>query len=364
MAGESKDNLKFHIVHSVKGGCGKTTFSLTKSIDIARKYGTDKNGEAKVLYLDCDFRGSAVKALLCTRAMEHPLEFSGDEEEVVYMSSGGNAIESRRHIGLMNDGNVCTLNEFIEQKINHLEDIVVKGYTYFERDDLTEEQRQIMGSEAGAYTYGVDGRVDFIFSSSDAKDKYCFEHSMNSSSSSMMDIGIFRVRIRHLLKFLVTYGQSNGAKRKYTDIVFDMPPGTDEFANALLAELREFVRNEGSRIEVEYYNVTTADLGHLYTTEEHIAELLGGSKRLGDIQNVSCVLNELSQDEFGKKGTDVRKNKTDEIIREVKEKLRKQNLNQDIDFYINCHSKAFYTSSREFHPRHGIVFECNIEKLN
>ena len=61
------DKTKIHIVHSVKGGCGKTTFSLFKSIRLSTEYvdeGLGRDQKNRVLYIDCDFRGSALKVYL------------------------------------------------------------------------------------------------------------------------------------------------------------------------------------------------------------------------------------------------------------------------------------------------------------
>ena len=56
--------LKVHIVHSVKGGSGKTAFSLFKAMTLANGKKEKYADKASVLYLDADFKGTAVKTLI------------------------------------------------------------------------------------------------------------------------------------------------------------------------------------------------------------------------------------------------------------------------------------------------------------
>lgn len=357
--------MKFHVIHSAKGGCGKTTFSLMKSIDIAikQKHKIRKRGDAKVLYLDCDFRGSAVKALLYGLGLEkeskavmiRPMETGN----VIWRNGdmGANAV---KYISLEEDYDAGTLNDFIRSEEVYLEDILVHGYTYMDIQQLkiNENIRAIIEENGiGENRYIINGKIDFIFSSSDGRDKDCFKHSMHSANSTMIDIGVFKLRIRYLLRQIASYGRLYEAvSPKYTDVVIDMPPGTDEYANALLEEIREFADQNRRKISVLYYNMTTLDRGHIYATVEHIADLLGGSKRISANHPVFCVMTEQVKEEYGS-NLEVAKEKKEMVYHH----LKRQGLDcRSLQWLVNRYSKEYYLSSRS---SDAIQFTYEIEEM-
>lgn len=80
MGNSTKDKITIHIVNSVKGGCGKTAFSLFKAMELAKKDRIDyfnavtredrdeinhleRRKNAPVIWMDADFKGTATKVL-------------------------------------------------------------------------------------------------------------------------------------------------------------------------------------------------------------------------------------------------------------------------------------------------------------
>lgn len=144
--------------------------------------------------------------------------------------------------------------------------------------------------------YTITGKIDFIFSPSELDMKRCFGHTaLHSGKDAMLNIGLFRLRMRKLLGRILNYGELNkDYPAVYADVVLDMPPGSNEYSDALLREIWELAA--GDKAEVIYYNVTTMDRGHMYATADYIADLW---KVSDEKQQIRCVFSEMAENEFG-----------------------------------------------------------------
>ena len=82
----TEDKIQIHVVHSVKGGCGKTAFSLFRALELSsecRKSQMENSNieygnQVPVIWLDADFKGSASRVLF----------YAETQQEDVYKRQG------------------------------------------------------------------------------------------------------------------------------------------------------------------------------------------------------------------------------------------------------------------------------------
>lgn len=300
----SDDTIRFHVIQSVKGGCGKTAFSLMKSIQLAEEIQLNKDNKVRVLYLDCDLCGSALKVSLCGEDSEV------HKDDVGYMSLP-QPFNDGRLIGFNKGYHDCkTLIEFLEQTQQvDLKDIIVHGYSYINKDDplnkglIDISNLNITREEAYTNQHNITGKIDFIFLPSEAEKKNSFNHArIHSKRDVTLNATVFRMRMKELFQTILRYGQQiEGQPPMYTDVVLDMPPGGDVYSGELLKEIEALSSKE--KIDIRYYNLTTIERGHMYTTVEHIAQLLEAGI---EEKAIYCVFTEMVENEFAKdrKGKD------------------------------------------------------------
>lgn len=345
---EENKKIRFHVIHSVKGGCGKTSFSLMKSIELAEKVPVDKDSKAKVLYLDCDFRGSALKVLLYgVDGGVHTFK-NKELEEADYSNEKNPNVSCYIDLGIKQDSDK-TLSDFINQNQQvDFEDIIVHGCTYIDNGVSAEP-------DMFKKKFTITGKIDFIFSPSESNKKSCFSHTaLHSGKDAMLNIGIFRLRMRKLLGKILNYGELNeGHSPMYTDIVLDMPPGNDEYSDALLREINELVNDK--KTQVIYYNLTTMDRGHMYATAEYIADLL---EVYDENPQICCVFSEISENELGEKFDKLDQNFSDVI---GKNKRLNGYLSNKLCYFANRFSKEYYETTHS--GSEAIKFKCGIVDL-
>ena len=152
-------NVNVHIIHSMKGGCGKTACSLLMALKYASE--TKSNSNASVLLLDADFRVSALQWLL----FENP---SGTKPESYHhlldtfqgkiSNSAGKRKGTEMHHRFALPENFLpskNLNQYIMGNCITMEDILFKSFSYeklttklpedsvfFVMDELTPEKKK------------------------------------------------------------------------------------------------------------------------------------------------------------------------------------------------------------------------------
>lgn len=266
------DKVKVYLVHSVKGGSGKSAFSLFKAMTLAVQ---NKESEKKVsvLYFDADFKGTATKTLLygkddaAFRALNHVSleELQGEGHTSLSPSIAGLAFAQKFQYN--------NLNDFFKKHISDYKDMIVNGGVYC---DVGESNTLI------AY-------LDFIFSSPCAQEKLFFQYENDDRVLPLLNIGWYRLRIQQLLKQII---ESN----EYQHIVIDMPPGEDEYSRELVKVL-EVMYAENS-IELYWYSITTNDKGHLDSEYEDLLEKMRTNKMHKAYDRYVMVYNELKESEF------------------------------------------------------------------
>lgn len=318
--------MRIHIVHSVKGGSGKTAYSLLKSINLAKVSEKEKadSNQKQVLYLDADFKGTAIKTLIYGKG---PTEFEGFKDE--HMPSD-----------YLMSSQVCTVdflsgsfvfdNEYVENTLNdyliasnmHIHDIIVKGgFCGYSKGGSHSMVDSV--AELGMPDSGLIGKIDFIFSSPNVESKNLFLHGSDGVEMPELAIGIYAKKMRRLFDEIKASG--------YTDIVIDMLPGEDEYSHELLKIINEENRNKN--VCVYFYSITTIDLTHIDAEYEDLAYMLRPKSNRQPYDRYIVVFNELQKDEFTWSET------TNDIIEKYRDDLREK-LENRRSTYLN---RVFYT---------------------
>ncbi len=297
--------MRFHIVHSVKGGCGKTAFSLFKAMELAASAAEEP--QARVLLLDADLKGSGLKTLIYAKdqkTYENKGENGGKKwlEDIEDLMKSLKNLKDKGGTGLVKktDKNAFlfrqefkekTVNDFLEGKCEAVSDVVVEGAVFSPKENGEDEEQT-----------GFNGYLDFIFCSPRDKDKKALRYECGEQP--LLDMGKFRLRMRKLLKGICGCGADDGKGKKdkergqYTDVVIDMPAGDDGYALVLLELLRGFVRKREEKDEIYYYVLTSGDRSHLDAAVEILIREMEDSSKENPYDKIHLVYNEVHEEEF------------------------------------------------------------------
>lgn len=237
----SEGKMQIHIIHSVKGGSGKTAVSLFKALTLAQKV---EESQARVLYLDADFTGTALKAMIYGESEEAfqwintvTLETFEDDIVLSAQTTIGDGLSAFTYGKAYQRE---TLNSYLLKKVNSIDDILVNGGIYQKSDSDDAD----MAKDMVNFQIELEGRVDFIFSSHTAADKQEFHCVGEAEDYPPLVLGQFKNRMTRLIKQIYNYnpeGGKSGEKRGIYDyLIIDMPPGEDDYSRALLKCLQKF----------------------------------------------------------------------------------------------------------------------------
>lgn len=327
---EDKKKVNIHVISSVKGGCGKTAFSIFKAMDLAKESrnkeidGLDNEVVSKlsplahVLWIDADLRGTSSKDLFYGRDAKTFSEFNKGVtfEELIrdHNYSYGEALFGGTERLCFHDHyNPYTLFDYLYGTREDIDGIITHGYLYSpkgsekkrrKRDDLT----YLVGSPAGIIYAGID----MVFSSplEDEKNKYTLGGNLPT-----IDVGRFATKMESLLNWGIRHGDistrgtkadfdniNSGGIREdkfaYSDIVVDMPPGEDIYAESLMGTIRKMAENHSDEVCLSIYVVTTSDRGHRNAMCGRIERLYREGRSNGYEENLYTVLNEIRNKEF------------------------------------------------------------------
>ncbi len=360
----TKDKIQIHIVSSVKGGCGKTAFSLFKALDVALKLRNEdlKKRRSEVLWVDADFKGTASRTL-----------FYGKDETEFEALHGERTIEKLEedYLGLFDESplptqnSLCygevyvpyTINDYLCEEIRGLEKMIVHGYVYCEQ--------KTGGGPTGATAAVkgcINGMVDFVFSSGTMADKRVFNYG---SGLPTIEIGRFTYLMSAMLQRLCEKGKTktsaagdkDDGKANYKHIVIDMPPGDDAYSSALLRTIREFTQKRKSEIEIHLYVLTTSDRGHMDAMLESVRDTCERLRKYKHKEKIHIVLSEIRTGEFNPISS--YQERIDECRSEIKKLLLGENV--EIDILLCRFQEEYYKFCREIDRKE---FAYNIQEVN
>ncbi len=203
----------YHLVNSIKGGCGKTTLSLWLAAYL------ESVEKQKSCIIDMDLQGSCMVSLI-------------------------DAVTNAEDI-LKLEKNYHYLNE------------LVRGYRIKDTNFIEDIQLE------GGITFSV------IFASPKQEDKTAFYSGARCNYSPLMEYGTFRTG---LVRFFEN--DETMKKRKFSHIIFDLPPNSDGYSDAALESIlnpKYSVCEKGD--EVNLFMVMTMDTSHLMATVNGIKEI-------------------------------------------------------------------------------------------
>lgn len=335
---KNQEPLQIHIVSSVKGGCGKTAFSLFKAMEIALEERkrivydkvVDKHiPKSPVLWIDVDFKGTGSKVLFYGKDKD---EFQGinkgctlDELEAE-AAKFSTSIYETMDIGSTNlirfntDYVPYTINDYLRGDIKELERMTVHAHMYTKKEHVgtdTVEKSKLAQ---------INGFLDFIFSSPDMGDKKIFQYG---GSLPTIEIGQFTHYMKRILMEIYEMGSMNTKAEKgeinvrddfgYKHIVLDMSPGDDAYSEALLNMIYRWNESLGKdKVKINYYLLTTSDRGHRDTAISAVGDVKDRlrSFSFGKDVNVSVVLSEIREEEFS--DPSIQKSIVDDLKNEAK----------------------------------------------
>lgn len=347
MAKEERNEVNVHIIHSMKGGCGKSTCALFKALQVAQSKGI-KGRKVRVLLLDADFKGSAM-----TEILFHRRNLSGEAEntsdhrkqarqlhelEEKFKGSIIQGTGMKHQLAIPdNFDKYITVSDYLKDSSRlSISDIICHSCSYepAEKDQLSTGGEDSQDkSSSSEQVYAINGYIDFILSSADSERKDWFRHTQGKIAA-----GVYSYRMDALLRRLIIRGVVNDEEiGDYSDIVIDMPPGYDEYSDILLELLRRMAE-ENAKLKLHYYAVTTADIGHKYLTQGCLKKVIGAHTRYKPFSSVNLILSDVSSADFPDL-TD--KNK--EIYRSWLE----GNVNPNGKVYRNRYSTSYHAFCRE-----------------
>lgn len=334
------DSINIHVMHSMKGGCGKSACALFKVLQLAKEKTDLSQGEnAKVILVDADFSGSALQHLLFYHEDTESYKYSTLLEK--HKDDIGKATGLKHTLAIPDEYDQHkNLNRYLCGKYKTFEEIVLHSFSY---QDLS------ASVEAGVTDshLGINGYVDFVLSSSETEDKKLFA----GGSREALAIGIYKYHMSCFLRQIIRHGIPAGNKLgQYSDIVIDMPPGYDEYSDLLLEELYELAQNNDS-IKLNYYAVTTNDLGHIYLTINNIEAQMNIDSRYHKWNSMNVILNEMKEGDFA-----------------VSDKKMKNINNEILKLYSDLHARGnlflqrYEKTYNEFCRSHSIKnFGCQLK---
>lgn len=234
----------FHMIDSIKGGCGKTTFAIALTEYLERKYYEKKQQEnltecKHACLLDMDFVGTGMIDLF----------FKKDRKK-----------------------------EYLKEH-RYLTDMI--------RNFRTEDKKYIN-------EFSISERALYIgFSDPDFKIKEQFRCSSKYNYTTVISYGIFRSGIQRILKKGTLEGQIGG---KIASIVLDMSPGLDPYSEAVKENIfdkrhSDFMEETDRR---NYYFMVGMDQSHLSSAQEYCLEFLNGEDKK-EADHIFIVFNDVLQ---------------------------------------------------------------------
>lgn len=228
-------NVVYNIIDSVKGGCGKTTFSITLS-SILNESGSD--AETSSCLIDMDIQGSALLYLLYGKT------FLEVQKNVKFLND--------RVIAIGEDGE--TAGEFI--------------YPFCFKDALKND-------------------FDVIFCDPRTESKKKFRSMSNQNYSPEVLYSTFRMGLANMLSSLKRQKPYN-----YSQIVFDMPPNADGYSDAvydIMLKKDYSVLKRGDFCNL--FLLHTLDMGQRQATLDYFSEL-ASSENFHKFNKIFFVFND------------------------------------------------------------------------
>lgn len=275
----------YNIIDSVKGGCGKTTFSLMLSLLLDDHYKEKRNNdELNVCLIDMDIQGSAL----------------------AYLLFGGNYFQDEKKWNTF---------KFLNDRIVAVGDSWKETEKYMHRFrfwDKTEDGKKAEKEEKIKDCKGPG--IDVIFSDPRPKIKKKYRSLSNQNYSPEVLYSTYRMGLANMLSRL---DEEKLYLHEYVN--FDMPPNSDAYSDSVYDVLlkKEYtIMKDGDVCNL--FLLQTVDKGQIKATLDYFDELVS-SENFQKINKIFFVFNDWLDFEGGK-------DFFNEAVSTVKDNLKKCQL--------------------------------------
>lgn len=279
----------YNIIDSVKGGCGKTTFSLILSLLLDDHYKENRNNdESNVCLIDMDIQGSAL----------------------LYLLYGGNYFQDEKEWNAF---------KFLNDRIVAVGDSREETEEYMHRfcfNDKTEDGKKAEEEEERKDCKGSG--IDVVFSDPRPKIKKKYRSLSNQNYSPEVLYSTYRMGLANMLSKL---DEEKPYLHQYVN--FDMPPNSDAYSDSVYDVLlkKEYtIMEEGDVCNL--FLLQTLDKGQIRATLDYFDEL-ASSENFQKINKIFFVFNDWMDYEEGK-------DLFDEAVSDVKNNLKNCQLTDKI----------------------------------
>lgn len=217
-----KIKTTYNIIHSTKGGCGKTSFSLMLASALYSYYASNSNENnecddiipAPACVLDMDFQGSSLEYLLLGKNNKH------------------------------------------KEKYKYFTDVLSK-YT----------------NNVNGYIYNFEHPIKPIVVANSKKIKFDVSFAKLDSQKTFFDVEYNTRFTSNIIKnnwvrFLSDDAINKADDKTYNNVILDMPPNTDLLSNAILDGLLDRRYNKNPKHNVNYFLMQSLDKCHVNATAD------------------------------------------------------------------------------------------------
>lgn len=231
----------YFIIHSIKGGCGKSSVSLFTGLLLSMK-------EKNTIIVDCDLSASATHKLYAP-------------------TDGG----SENNIKLMNMKlKDYALNELLRGDVIDIDDIINSIYFNWNLKGGLEKPNNM--------------ELDYIFAHSEKSKLSDFRFNVGANRANNIPIGLFNNKFDELLSLIKV-------DERYQNVIFDLAASSNEYSYIIYRHLLELHDDKNKMYLVL---VTTSDRAHLEETMQYLKEVAIGTTDKPRFDNIIIIINSLA----------------------------------------------------------------------
>lgn len=262
----------YNLVNSVKGGCGKTTFSIWLAYYLNNMSEEEKKGKNTALLIDMDLLGTSMQVVI-----------KGNSREIDEKTG------SEKTDGTKEEDEAAYTNDIFKGVKNSRKRFV---------------QRIKLRNDAILNVIIASMKVD-------ERDK--FKSGRYSGYAPTVRHSIFRAGVQELIK---ANKKIDGEEVKH--FIFDMPPNSDGFSDTVMeCILSKKYSNLKKQDKKNLFIMIGSDLGQTEATRSELKLLLNrGDEMMPD--KIFIVFNNNARGEMGDEGYLFRKERMEEVIKNAK----------------------------------------------
>lgn len=251
--------MEICLIHSIKGGCGKSTVALTLASQLAAARDGKSN---KVCLLDMDFKSTGLENLIVNKP-----------------NTNGEMVSKAADRPFVKNGDLHIWRG--------------KNDFFYWNECFTDASKAFSHNALTQLRWGTNGQqfdLDILFSNPKQAAKNLFVKSYASIDGANVSVGLFQYTFRNILEWLLN--------EKYDYVIMDLPPSFDDYTSTIystLLDVREgFVKKRGS-VNAYLLLISTFDITHLTSTAEYMRKLLKqDSARRIEFKHIVFILNDIT----------------------------------------------------------------------